>query len=141
MLIRAFDLERDYAAAAHLWQTAGPGVHLSRSDTPDELRKKLARDPDLFLVAEVDSQVVGTVIGGFDGRRGMVYHLAVAPTQRRLGLATALLRELETRLRAKGCVKCYLMIDADHAGVVEFYRRLGWEVMPVHTLGKNLDGS
>ncbi len=141
MLIREFDFDHDYAAAAHLWQTAGPGVHLSRSDAPDELRKKLARDPDLFLVAEVDGQLAGTVVGGFDGRRGMVYHLAVAPAQRGQGLATALMAELEARLRAKGCVKCYLMVDTDHAAVVDFYRRLGWEVMPVHSLGKDLDRS
>ena len=35
-----------------LWSTAGPGIQLGRSDEPEEIRKKLARDPDLFLVAE-----------------------------------------------------------------------------------------
>jgi hypothetical protein len=33
------------------------------------------------------------------------------------------------------------MVDTDHAAVVDFYRRLGWEVMPVHSLGKDLDRS
>ena len=53
------------------------GVHVGRSDTPAEIEKKLARDPDLFLVAECEQQIIGSVIGGYDGRRGMIYHLAV----------------------------------------------------------------
>ena len=141
MHIRAFDFDRDYAAAIHLWEMAGPGVHVSRSDAPAELHKKLARDPDLFLIAEVDGRLAGTVLGGFDGRRGMVYHLAVDAAQRGRGLATALMTELENRLRAKGCLKCYLMVDTDTPAVLGFYQRLGWDVMAVHSLGKDLDRS
>lgn len=109
------------------------------SDTPDEIRRKLARDPDLFLVAEDAGKLVGTVIGGFDGRRGMVYQLPVVVGRRGEGLDTALMAELETRLSARGCVKGYLMVDPDNLSVVDIYRRLGWAVMPVHTLGKDLD--
>jgi ribosomal protein S18 acetylase RimI-like enzyme len=141
MAVREFCFEQDYEAAVHLWQTAGPGVHLSRSDAPAELRKKLTRDPDLFLVAEAGGRLVGTVLGGFDGRRGMVYHLAVDPAHRGQGLGRALMAELEARLRARGCVKCYLMVDPDNAAVVDFYRQLGWDVLPVHILGKDLDRS
>ncbi len=42
----------------------------------EEIKKKLQRDPDLFL-QEIDNEIVGTIIGGYDGRRGMIYHLAV----------------------------------------------------------------
>ena len=75
-------MARDYPAVLALWQTAGPGIHVSPSDTPPELERKLRRDPELFLAAETDDQLVGTVLGGFDGRRGMVYHLAVAAAKR-----------------------------------------------------------
>ena len=51
---------------------------MGRSDTLAEITKKVQRDPDLFLVAEADGRLIGSVIGGFDGRRGMIYHLAVA---------------------------------------------------------------
>jgi ribosomal protein S18 acetylase RimI-like enzyme len=141
MLIRDFSFERDYAAAIALWEASGPGVHVSRSDAPAELRKKLERDPDLFLVAELAGQLVGTVLGGFDGRRGMVYHLAVAAGCRGQGLGAALMAELESRLRAKGCVKCYLLVDPGTDGVVDFYQRLGWNVMPIVPMGKDLDRS
>ena len=141
MLIRAFDFDRDYAAAIALWHGSGPGVHVSRSDAPDELRKLLVCNPDLGLVAERDGALAGTVLGGFDGRRGMVYHLAVSAGLRGQGVGTALMTELEARLRAKGCLKAYLMVDAATPALVDFYRRLGWDVMDVYALGKDLDRS
>ncbi len=76
--IREFRYPEDYPAVYALWQNAGPGIHVRRSDEPEEIARKLERDPDLFLFAEVDGEVIGSVLGGFDGRRGMMYHLAVA---------------------------------------------------------------
>ena len=89
ILIREFHYPQDYEQAARLWQSMDQGVRFSRSDVPAEIEKKLTRDPDLFLAAELDGELVGTVIGGFDGRRGMIYHLAVAATHRRRGIAKA----------------------------------------------------
>jgi ribosomal protein S18 acetylase RimI-like enzyme len=138
MPIRTFDFPRDLDAVLALWRASGPGVHLGMSDTPEEIAKKLTRDPDLFLVAEDENRIVGAVLGGFDGRRGMVYHLAVAAAQRQRGLGSALMAELESRLKAKGCRKYYLLVTYDNTDVVDFYRRLGWEVMPVQMLGKEI---
>ena len=133
-----FDFARHYAAAVALWSQSGPGIHLGSSDTPEEIKKKLSRDPDLFLVAESAGQLVGTVIGGYDGRRGMVYHLAVQPDMRRQGVGSALMTELERRLRAKGCIRSYLMVVPGNEEVAAYYRTLGWEVLPVITFAKNL---
>jgi ribosomal protein S18 acetylase RimI-like enzyme len=72
--IREFRYPEDYPAVIDLWQNAGPGIHLRRSDQPEDIERKLERDPDLFLVAEVGGQIVGAVLGGFDGRRGFMYH-------------------------------------------------------------------
>ena len=65
--IREFCYPEDYAPVYELWEHAGPGIHLRRSDEPDEIEKKLERDPDLFLVAEIGDHLVGSVIGGYDG--------------------------------------------------------------------------
>jgi ribosomal protein S18 acetylase RimI-like enzyme len=134
--IRPFDSERDYAAVYALWQASAPGVRVGQSDTPDEIARKLRRDPDLFLVAERGSQMIGAVLGGFDGRRGLVYHLAVAAEARGQGVGTALMTELEARLAAKGCRKYYLLVTPENLGVIAFYQRLGWGVMPVQIMGK-----
>ena len=77
-------------------------------------------------------------MGGYDGRRGLVYHLAVLPEKRRQGLGSTLMAELEQRLRAKGCVKYYLLVTPDNPQVLEFYRRQGWSVMDMTLMGKEL---
>jgi ribosomal protein S18 acetylase RimI-like enzyme len=136
--LRTFAFDKDWQAVRALWARCGPGVQFSRSDEPEEIQKKLRRDPDLFLVAEQAGQLVGAVMGGYDGRRGMVYHLAVAPDVRRLRIGRALMAELETRLREKGCLKSYLLATNDNAEVLAFYRELGWEVMDMHLMGKVL---
>lgn len=143
--IREFTMD-DYGAAYALWQKAGPGIGLSRSDSREEIAKKLQRDPDLFLVAEDDGnpatarRIVGTVIGGYDGRRGLIYHLAVEPAYRRNGIGKLLMGELERRLRAKGCVKAYLLVKRENADVIEFYQRLDWDIMDLTLMGKTLMG-
>lgn len=137
-MIRDFNLARDYDAVVALWHSAGPGVHVGASDTRDEIAKKLARDPDLFLVAEEAGQIVGAVVGGFDGRRGMVYHLAVAAGHRGNGLGTALMNELDSRFRAKGCLKYYLQITSDNVDVANFYEGLGWQRSPHIFMSKTI---
>lgn len=126
IVIREFRYPQDYESAARLWQGMDRGVRFSRSDVPAEIEKKVARDPNLFLVAELDGELVGTVIGGFDGRRGMVYHLAVADAHRRRGVADQLMRELEKRLVAKGCIRAYLLVHADNAEARALYEKHDW---------------
>jgi ribosomal protein S18 acetylase RimI-like enzyme len=138
VIIRNFNFSQDYATVYQLWKDAGPGIHLRRSDDPEEIKKKLARDPDLFLIAEFDGNIVGSVIGGFDGRRGFVYHLAVAETYRHLGIGTQLMSELEQRLKAKGCIKAYLFIARDNPDVIRYYESHGWAPMDVFPYGKDL---
>ena len=136
--LRAFDFAQDWEIVRALWARCGPSVQLSRSDEPAEIQKKLRRDPDLFLVAEVEGHLVGAVIGGYDGRRGMVYHLAVDPEHRRNGIGVALMRELEARLKDKGCLKCYLLVTRENSTLLGYYRALGWDSMDLHLMGKEL---
>ena len=136
--IREFRYPDDYPAVIELWQYAGPGIHVRRSDQPEGIELKLQRDPDLFLIAEADGQMIGAVLGGFDGRRGMMYHLAVAESQRRRGIGLALMEELERRLRAKGCIRYYLLVTQDNESAVKFYEDYGWQRMPLYIYGKDL---
>ena len=139
ILLREFRFPEDYAPARALWETAGPGIQLRRSDEPEEIRKKLERDPDLFLVAESDGRLVGTVIGGFDGRRGLIYHLAVEASQRSQGIGQALMDEVERRLRAKGCLKTYLLVTTENEPAMRFYEKRGWSQMDtVYIYAKDL---
>ena len=116
------------------------GVNLGRSDEVGEIKKKLQRDPDLFLVADEESRIVGTVIGGYDGRRGLIYHLAVDGSFRRQGIGSRLMEAVEARLRSKGCIRCYLMVTRDNEEAMQYYQRHGWERMDfVVPFAKNLE--
>jgi ribosomal protein S18 acetylase RimI-like enzyme len=137
-IIRTFRFPEDYPAVTHLWENAGPGVHVGRSDTLEEIGKKVQRDPDLFLVAEADGDLIGSVIGGYDGRRGMIYHLAVAEAYRQRGIGAALMEEVERRLKAKGCLKSYLLVVDGNEDATAFYQKRGWQTMGVTILGKEL---
>ncbi len=138
--LREFRWPEDLQVVLDLWQRSGPGVQLGRSDTPQEIYKKQQRDPDLFLVAESQGQVIGAVMGGYDGRRGLVYHLAVDPGCRQRGLGAALMEELEVRLRQKGCRKCYLLVTRENRTAIAFYERHGWEHMDlVYLYGKEFN--
>ena len=136
--LRQFQFPQDYEAVVALWRRAGPGIHVRRSDQPEEIRKKLERDPDLFLLVEVGDRIVGSVMGGFDGRRGMMYHLAVDQAYRERGIGAMLVDELERRLRAKGCIRYYLMVTYENQQAIEFYEKRGWERMNLYTYGKDL---
>jgi len=136
--IREFRFPQDYPTVINLWKNAGEGIHVRRSDEPEEIAKKILLDPDLFLVAEKGNEIVGSVLGGFDGRRGMMYHLAVAPEYRNQGIASQLVEELETRLRLKGCIRYYLMVTKENHTAIQFYEKKGWELMQLYTYAKDL---
>lgn len=126
MQIREFLWLHDFEAVTDLWQAAG--LHNPTIDGLDNLREVCERNPGLFLLAMEDGQVVGSVIGTFDGRRGYLYHVAVHPDSRRKGYATALLRELEKRLWAMGVQKVRFMVSKSNESALAFYLTLGFEV-------------
>ncbi|MCE5259130.1 MAG: GNAT family acetyltransferase [Chloroflexi bacterium] len=138
MLMRPFQMS-DYPAVLALWQQSGPGITLRPSDEPAEVARKLERDPDLFLVAEEDTIVIGVIMGAWDGRRGWIHHLAVQPSWRNRGVGSALLSEVEKRLKAKGCLKVNLMVLKDNIDAQRLYARLGYQAMASTLLmGKEL---
>jgi ribosomal protein S18 acetylase RimI-like enzyme len=136
--IRTFRYPDDYEAVYELWKTAGPGIHVRQSDERDELLKKLQRDPDLFLVAEIEMEIIGSVLGGFDGRRGMMYHLAVADQFRQHGIGAALMQALEERLREKGCIRYYLLVTTENETAIRFYEARDWQRLELYVYGKDL---
>ena len=122
--LREFQME-DYQRVVDLWHSAG--IVLSRSDDKEGVAKKLGRDPDLFVVSDDGGRIIGAVMGCYDGRRGWVNHLAVAPDYQRRGLGAAIMAELELRLQAKGCDKVNLLIEPSNSNAQGFYEKLGYE--------------
>ena len=79
-------------------------------------------------MAEVGGEVVGSVMGGYDGHRGSAYYLGVHPDYRGRGIANALINRLEKKLIARGCPKIQIMVREDNDTVVEMYEKLGYEI-------------
>ena len=100
--------------------------------------RKLPIQPELFLVAELDGVLVGTVMAGFDGVRGWLHRLAVRNSARRSGAGTALVRSAEAGLSALGCPKVNLQVRSSNEQVVAFYRALGYSIEDRVSLGRQL---
>jgi ribosomal protein S18 acetylase RimI-like enzyme len=114
----------DYPQVFPLWQESG--LDIGPFYSLESLRKQLKRDADLFLVAEEGNCIVGAVFGRWDGRRGWINHLAVAPEQGHKKIGSLLMAEVEKRLKAKGCEKINLLIETSNSGVQRFYKQLGY---------------
>ncbi len=99
---------------------------------------KLAVNDDLFFVAILDNQVVGTIMTGYDGHRGWIYSLAVAPERRYTKTGSALLTHAENALKQLGCVKVNLQILQANEAVTAFYIKNGYKVEPRISMGKEL---
>lgn len=135
MHIRPFE-RRDTNAVVALWQARG----LTRpwNDPLKDIERKLAVQPELFLVGEFDDEVIATAMGGYDGHRGSVYYLASARQHAGKGYGAALLAELERRLTAMGCPKLNLLVRGENEAVLKFYDRLGYERHDSLSLGRRL---
>ena len=102
----------DTASVLDLWVRAR--AHPTSTDDASSLAALAARDPDALLIAEIDGHVVGTLIATWDGWRGNMYRLAVAPSFRRRGIAARLVGHGERRLLELGCRRVQaLVVDTD----------------------------
>jgi phosphinothricin acetyltransferase len=126
----------DEAPVIALWQRCGL-LRPWNNPHQDIARKRRVR-PDLFLVGEANGQIVATVMAGYDGHRGWINYLAVAPDQQRRGLGRAIMREAERRLAAAGCPKINLQIRNGNHAVIAFYRALGYVGDDVISMGRRL---
>ena len=141
--IRVFS-EADTEAVIALWLQAFPEYDdTSRPHRNPRLSiaNKLGTQPELFFVAirnDGDGALVGTAMAGYDGHRGWLYSVAVAPEARRHGLGTRLVRHAENALATMGCLKLNLQVLTDKAEVLAFYERLGYRTDAVVSLGKRL---
>ena len=125
----------DGAPLRNLWASVG---FRSIGDDDPSLRVFAQRNPGLFLVATRGSEVVGSAMGGWDGRRGWIYHVATTPGERRTGLATKLVRRIEERLGALGCRKVNVIIRDENEAGAAFWEALGYTRAPARQFGREL---
>ncbi len=120
-----------------LWETVF-GYEAAHNSPSLVIDKKVAVDDQLFLVAVAGHEVVGTIMAGYDGHRGWIYSVAVAPACRRQGIGARLVSSAEHALTRKGCMKINLQIMEGNEGVAAFYASLGYSVEQRVSMGKRI---
>jgi ribosomal protein S18 acetylase RimI-like enzyme len=115
----------DVDPVLRLWVAAG--AEATHTDDVESLSALVAHDPSALIVAEEDGSIVGSVIAAWDGWRGSVYRLVVAPSHRRLGLGRQLLGEAEARLSAVGAVRLQAIVVETERRAMGFWRDSGWD--------------
>lgn len=139
MNIRPFRMA-DTEAVVALWQAC----ELLRpwNDPYKDILRKLSVNPELFLVGEVPDthghELVASAMFGYEGHRGWLNYLAVAPAWRRQGFAAQLLLRGEHFLRVRGCPKINLLVRSGNAEVLAMYENLGYTQDHSVSLGKRL---
>jgi ribosomal protein S18 acetylase RimI-like enzyme len=116
----------DYDRAVALWNNI-EGVEICEGDSREEISEYLKRNPGLSRVAEANGEIVGAAMCGHDGRRGWIYHLAVAQTHRGQGVGKLLLDGCVRGLREAGLKRAIILVAGDNSAGYAFWLRNGWE--------------
>jgi ribosomal protein S18 acetylase RimI-like enzyme len=129
---------RHFEGVKALWEQVFPeDPPYNRAEL--SIAAKLAVQPELLLVAVDGEDVIGTAMAGYDGHRGWLYSVAVAPSRQRMGIGANLVREAEARLRSLGCGKINLQVRSTNQAVVAFYRGLGYAVEDRISMGRRIE--
>lgn len=125
MNIETFSI-KFYEKVIELWRKTG--ISVGSSDTKEELERMVQRNRKLFLIGKIDEKLISVVMGGFDGRRGYLHHLAVDPAYQKKGYGKLMMDELMKKFHELGVHKVHLFIEKHNKIVVDFYRNLGWDI-------------
>jgi ribosomal protein S18 acetylase RimI-like enzyme len=118
----------DHGDVHRIWRNA-EGICVVSDDSRAGIRLYLARNRGLCFVAAADSRIVGTVLCGHDGRRGILRHLAVIPAYRGRGIGRALVDRCLRALARQGIRKCNIFVMDDNPSGMRFWRRLGYRLL------------
>ncbi|MGD8545241.1 MAG: GNAT family acetyltransferase [Candidatus Bathyarchaeota archaeon] len=123
-------------AVVDLWEKCG--LVIPQNEPVEDIQKKLDFQPELFFIALLDSQLVGSIMVGYEGHRGWINYLAVLPSFQRRGYGRKLVNKAIDELKKIGCLKLNLQVRKSNAPVVEFYRHLGFKEEERISLGMRL---
>ena len=126
----------DETAVIDLWMRCG--LVTPQNNPRTDIQRKLQVAPELFLVGTIDAEIVATVMAGYEGHRGWINYLAVAPHLQKTGHGHQIMEHAEGLLRERGCPKINLQVRPTNKQVIEFYQRLGFSIEGAVSMGKRL---
>jgi ribosomal protein S18 acetylase RimI-like enzyme len=135
--IRQYVDATDRVQVVELWQKVF-GYETAHNEPNLAISKKIATQDGLFFVAVENTDLVGTIMAGYDGHRGWLYSVAVDPKIRLNGLGSSLVQHAEKALTDLGCMKVNLQLLATNEATAAFYKSIGYSVEPRLSMGKVL---
>ncbi len=135
MQIRPYQAS-DLAQVLALWRACN--LTIAVNEPRKDIERKLAVSPELFLLGEFEGRVVASVMAGYEGHRGWINYLAVAPSYRRKSYGRLMMAAAEQLLDELECPKINLQVRSANAAVVAFYASLGYVTDDVVSMGKRL---
>jgi N-acetylglutamate synthase len=115
----------DYDSVYRLWGMA-EGISLGEEDSRDGVALYLLRNPNSCFVALDGAEIVGVVLSGHEGRRGILRHLVVGRGYRKRGIATSLVRACLAALLAEGIQRCNIFVMDDNGAGLKFWEHIGF---------------
>ena len=118
----------DYKSVYNLWlNTPGMGLN-THDDSAAGIKKYLLRNPNTCFVAEKDGEIIGVILSGHDGRRGLIYHMAVKISEREQGIGNTLLEHAMKALNNEGIGKVYITVFKNNASGNAFWEKRGFTI-------------
>lgn len=120
----------DYDAIFGLWNSTEQSSRALNpvDDSREGIDKYLKRNPNTCFAAVKDDQIIGVILTGHDGRRGMIHHLCVHPDFRRMGIAACLVSKAEEALKREGIQKVFGLVFTDNEAANAFWERQGYSL-------------
>jgi ribosomal protein S18 acetylase RimI-like enzyme len=135
MEIRPYQ-ETDEFSVVQLWTDCGLVAQWNNPNL--DIERKLNVQREMFLVGMIDGAIVATVMAGYEGHRGWINYLAVHPDCQGSGIGKLIMEEAEKLLREMGCPKINLQVRSTNVHIIEFYKKIGYKIDNVVSLGKRL---
>lgn len=135
MIVRSYQTT-DQESVVRLWRDCG--LTQPHNNPLTDIQRKLSVQPELFLVGLQGEVLIATVMAGYDGHRGWLNYLAVSPDHQQLGIGKKIVLAAEKELFNLGCPKINIQVRLSNKGAMEFYRKVGFHIDEVVSMGKRI---
>ncbi|MBR0387093.1 MAG: GNAT family N-acetyltransferase, partial [Clostridia bacterium] len=120
----------DYDAIFELWNSTEQSRRALNpvDDSREGIERYLKRNPETCFAAVINGRIIGVILTGHDGRRGIIHHMCVHPDFRRMGVAAHLVSLAEKALKKEGIQKIFGLVFSDNEPANRFWEKQGYSL-------------